>query len=91
VSYFQEHLLLYNAFNGILFMIVKAHLQVRDYCLCKIWTNKSKAAGKTTMLIMELEWRMHLVKTSCKANFTYMRGTDWYATNYDDPEETEVM
>jgi hypothetical protein len=36
------------------------------------------------MLIMELEWRMRLVKTSCKANFTYMRGTDWYATNYDD-------
>jgi hypothetical protein len=35
------------------------------------------------MLIMELEWRMRLVKT-CKSNFTYMRGTDWYATNYDD-------
>jgi hypothetical protein len=24
---------------------VKAHSQVGDYCLCKIWTNKSKAAG----------------------------------------------
>jgi hypothetical protein len=43
-----------------------------------------KSCGKTTMLIMELEWRMRLVKTSCKSNFTYMRGTDWYATNYDD-------
>jgi hypothetical protein len=45
------------------------------------------------MLIMELEWRMRLVQT-CKANFTYLRGTDWYATNYDDKtnvEETEVM
>jgi hypothetical protein len=36
------------------------------------------------MLIMELEWRMRLVKTCRKANFTYLRGTDWYATNYDD-------
>jgi hypothetical protein len=24
-------------------------------------------------------------KLAGKANFTYMRGTDWYATNYDDP------
>jgi hypothetical protein len=36
------------------------------------------------MLIMELEWRMRLVQTCRKANFTYLRGTDWYATNYDD-------
>jgi hypothetical protein len=35
------------------------------------------------MLIMELEWRMRLVQTCRKANFTYLRGTDWYATNYD--------
>jgi hypothetical protein len=35
-----------NAFNGILFyMTSQSHSQVRDYCLCKIWTNKSKAAG----------------------------------------------
>jgi hypothetical protein len=33
------------------------------------------------MLIMELEWRMRLVQTCRKANFTYLRGTDWYATN----------
>jgi hypothetical protein len=27
----------------------------------------------------------HAVKpAAAKANFTYMRGTDWYATNYDD-------
>jgi hypothetical protein len=32
---------------------------------------------------MELEWRMRLVQTCRKAN-TYLRGTDWYATNYDD-------
>jgi hypothetical protein len=23
-------------------------------------------------------------KLAAKANFTYLRGTDWYATNYDD-------
>jgi hypothetical protein len=23
-------------------------------------------------------------KLAMKANFTYLRGTDWYATNYDD-------
>jgi hypothetical protein len=42
-----------------------------------------KLLGQTTMLIMELEWRMRLVPCR-KANFTYLRGTDWYATNYDD-------
>jgi hypothetical protein len=30
-----------------------------------------------------IEWRMRLVQIP-KANFTYLRGTDWYATNYDD-------
>jgi hypothetical protein len=30
------------------------------------------------MLIMELEWRMR-PKLAAKANFTYLRGTDWYA------------
>jgi hypothetical protein len=45
------------------------------------------------MLIMELEWRMRLVK-SRKANFTYLRGTDWYATTTTTKRtlvETEVM
>jgi hypothetical protein len=41
-----------------------------------------KTAGTNDMLIMELEWRMRLVETCRKANFTYLRGTDWYT--YDD-------
>jgi hypothetical protein len=42
LSYFQEHLLLYteNAFNGILFMNSKSHLQVQELLL-----DKQKAAG----------------------------------------------
>jgi hypothetical protein len=58
----------------------------------KFGQTSQKLLGQTTMLIMELEWRMRLVQTA-KANFTYLRGTDWYATNYDDKrtlEETEV-
>jgi hypothetical protein len=33
-----------NAFNGILFMTSQSPFTSQDY-LCKIWTNKSKAAG----------------------------------------------
>jgi hypothetical protein len=34
-----------------------------------------------TMLITEFVWQKHLVQIAMKANFTYLRGTDWYATN----------
>jgi hypothetical protein len=54
--------------------------------LKKFGQTSQKLLGQTTMLIMELEWRMRLVQLAAKANFTYLRGTDWYATNYDENE-----
>jgi hypothetical protein len=30
-------------------------------------------------------------KLAMKANFTYLRGTDWYATNYDDKLELDSI
>jgi outer membrane cobalamin receptor len=73
-----------NAFNGILFMIVKAH-KSGDYCVCKIWTNKSKAAGTNDYVDYGIRMaHAFSPKLAAKANFTYLRGTDWYATNYDD-------
>jgi hypothetical protein len=41
----------------------------------KFGQTSQKLLGQTTMLIMELEWRMRLVQTCRKANFTYLRGT----------------
>jgi outer membrane cobalamin receptor len=54
-----------NAFNGILFMTSQSPFTSQGITACKIWTNP-KAAGQTTMLIMELEWRMRLVKLAAK-------------------------
>jgi outer membrane receptor protein involved in Fe transport len=72
-----------NAFNGILFMTSQSPF-TSQFAYAKFGQTSQKLLGQTTMLIMELEWRMRLVQTCRKANFTYLRGTDWYATNYDD-------
>jgi hypothetical protein len=74
-----------NAFNGILFMTSQSPFTSQGItAYAKFGQTSQKLLGQTTMLIMELEWRMRLVQTCRKANFTYLRGTDWYATNYDD-------
>jgi outer membrane cobalamin receptor len=51
-----------NAFNGILFMTSQSPFTSRDYCVCKFGQTSQKLLGQTTMLIMELEWRMRLVQ-----------------------------
>jgi hypothetical protein len=75
-SYFQEHLLLYMVpmHNGILFMTSQKPIYKSGIAYAQIWTNKSKAADKTTMLITELEWRMHLVQNYCESQlYLYAR------------------
>jgi hypothetical protein len=47
-------------------------------------TNKSKAAGSNDYVDYGIRMAALSPKLAAKANFTYMRGTDWYATNYDD-------
>jgi outer membrane cobalamin receptor len=70
-----------NAFNGILFMTSQSPFTSQGITVCKTQTSQ-KLLGQTT--VVELEWRMRLVQNLPQKNFTYLRGTDWYATNYDD-------
>ena len=75
-----------NAFNGILFMNSKSPFSspgITGYA--KFGQTTEKAAG--TNDYVDYGVRMAAVfspKLAGKANFTYMRGTEWYATNYDD-------
>jgi hypothetical protein len=48
-------------FNGILFMTSQSPFTSQD-CLRKFGQTSQKLLGQTTMLIMELEWRMRLVQ-----------------------------
>ena len=75
-----------NAFNGVLFMNSKSPFSspgITGYA--KFGQTTQKAAG--TNDYVDYGVRMAAVfspKLAGKANFTYMRGTEWYATNYDD-------
>ncbi|WP_339654022.1 TonB-dependent receptor [Flavobacterium frigidarium] len=75
-----------NAFNGILFMTSKnpfASPGITAYA--KFGQTSQKAAGNNDYI----DYGIRLAhafspKIAAKANFTYMRGTDWFATNTDD-------
>jgi hypothetical protein len=69
-----------NAFNGILFMTSQSPFTSQGLLLMQNLDKQVKSCWDKR-LCWELEWRMRLVKTCRKANFTYLRGTDWYATN----------
>ena len=75
-----------NAFNGVLFMNSKSPFSspgITGYA--KFGQTTQKAAG--TNDYVDYGVRMATVfspKLAGKVNFTYMRGTEWYATNYDD-------
>ncbi|MGL2992769.1 TonB-dependent receptor [Flavobacterium sp. TSSA_36] len=75
-----------NAFNGILFMNSKSPFSSPGItAYAKFGQTSQKAAG--TNDYVDYGVRMAGVfspKFAAKANFTYMRGTEWYATNYDD-------
>lgn len=75
-----------NAFNGIMFMNSKSPFTypgISTYL--KYGATSQEAAGTNTFY----DFGIRMAHTfnnyfAAKANFTYMDGTDWYATNYDD-------
>lgn len=75
-----------NAFNGILFMNSKSPFTsqgIRAYA--KFGQTSQQAAGVNDYV----DYGVRIAKAfnpyfAAKANFTYMKATDWYATNYDD-------
>jgi outer membrane receptor protein involved in Fe transport len=56
-----------NAFNGILFMTSQSPFTSQGITYAKFGQTSQKLPGQTTMLIMELEWRMRLVQTCRKS------------------------
>lgn len=75
-----------NAFNGILFMTSKSPFTsqgIRAYA--KFGQTSQKAAGTNDYV----DYGVRMAKAfnkyiAGKANFAYMRGTEWHAVNYDD-------
>lgn len=75
-----------NAFNGILFMNSKSPFTsqgVRAYA--KFGQTYQKAAGANEYYDYGVRVAHAFTKHfAAKANFTFLSGTDWFATNYDD-------
>ncbi len=75
-----------NAFNGILFMTSKNpfdHPGIRGYI--KQGITSQEAAGDNSYTDFGISMAHKFSdKFAAKVNFGYLKGTDWYATNYDD-------
>jgi iron complex outermembrane recepter protein len=75
-----------NAFNGILFMTSQSpftHQGITAYA--KYGNTSQKAAGTNDYIDYGIRAAHAFSKhVAGKANFSLLRGTDWYATNYDD-------
>lgn len=75
-----------NAFNGILFMRSKNpfdHEGIRTYF--KQGITSQEAAGNNSYTDFGISASHKFSdKFAAKVNFGYLRGTDWFATNYDD-------
>ncbi|MBA4316844.1 MAG: hypothetical protein C0412_00435 [Flavobacterium sp.] len=75
-----------NAFNGIMFMNSKSPFTypgISTYL--KYGATSQEAAGTNTFYDFGIRMAHAFNKYfAAKANFTYMDGTDWFATNYDD-------
>jgi iron complex outermembrane recepter protein len=75
-----------NAFNGILFMNSQSPFTNQGVtAYAKYGQTNQKAAGANAYY----DYGVRVAKAfskhfAAKANFTFMNGTDWYATNYDD-------
>ncbi len=75
-----------NAFNGILFMNSKNPFTYQGItAYAKYGQTSQKAAGSNDYIDYGIRMA-HAFSPyiAGKVNFTYMRGTDWFATNYDD-------
>tara|TARA_R110000868_G_scaffold152815_1_gene378064 strand:- start:1725 stop:4553 length:2829 start_codon:yes stop_codon:yes gene_type:complete len=75
-----------NAFNGILFMNSKSPFTSPGItAYAKFGQTSQKAAGSNDYVDYGIRMaHAFSSKLAAKANFTYMHGTDWYATNYND-------
>ena len=75
-----------NAFNGILFMNSKSPFNYQGITTyVKYGQTSQKAAGVNDFVDYGIRMAHAFDKHfAAKANFTYMRGTDWYATDYRD-------
>src|SRR3970040_683182 len=75
-----------NAFNGILFMNSKSPFTSPGItAYAKFGQTSQEAAGSNDYIDYGIRMaHAFSSKLAGKVNFTYMRGTDWYATNYDD-------
>jgi outer membrane cobalamin receptor len=75
-----------NAFNGILFMTSKSPFKSEGItAYAKFGQTSQKAAGNNDYVDYGIRMaKAFSPKLAMKANFTYLRGTDWFATNYDD-------
>ncbi len=75
-----------NAFNGIMFMNSKSPFTYQGItAYAKYGQTSQKAAGSNDYIDYGIRMAHAFDKHfAAKANFTYMRGTDWYATNYRD-------
>jgi outer membrane receptor protein involved in Fe transport len=75
-----------NAFNGILFMNSKSPFTYQGItAYAKYGQTSQKAAGSNDFIDYGVRMaHAFSSKLAGKVNFTYMRGTDWHATNYDD-------
>ncbi len=75
-----------NAFNGIMFMNSKSPFTYQGISTyLKYGQTSQKAAGTNDFHDFGIRLaHAFSPKFAAKANFTYMKGTDWYATNYND-------
>ena len=75
-----------NAFNGILFMNSKSPFTSQGItAYAKFGQTTQKAAGSNEYLDYGIRMAKAFNKyIAGKANFTYMKGTEWHAVNYDD-------
>lgn len=77
-----------NAFNGILFMQSKNpfdHPGISGYVKRGITSQEAAGDNDYTDIGIRLAHKFS-DKFAVKVNFAYLKGTDWYATNYDDKD-----
>ncbi len=75
-----------NAFNGILFMNSKSPFTSEGVtAYAKLGQTSQRAAGNNLYYDYGIRVAKAFSKNfAAKANFAFMNGTDWYATDYDD-------
>lgn len=81
-----------NAFNGIMFMNSKSPFTYQGItAYVKYGQTSQKAAGTNDLIDYGIRMAHAFDKHfAAKANFTYLRGTDWYATNYNEYNNGEI-